>query len=57
MKKDSKYYHGKEKKGCLNVVKEKQKMGAKHYLFVYTCLTHGVETCHCGWEFGKHYEK
>jgi hypothetical protein len=22
----------------------------------YKCKTHNVEVCHCGWEFGHHYE-
>lgn len=52
-KNNSKYYHG--KKGCLNVLKRKEPVGDKHFILIYTCLTHNVDTCHCGWEHGKHY--
>lgn len=49
-----KRYHGEGSLGCLLVKCRKEEVYKEHYLDVYTCLSHMVETCRCGWEIHWH---
>ncbi len=49
------HYHGPKRHECLLVKKRREvTVSDKHYLEIYTCLTHGlqVECLHSGWEIG-----
>jgi len=52
---DNTKFHGKEL-GCELKDKRLRADKSRHYIKGQFCLTHQVNVCHCGWEFGWHYE-
>jgi len=54
---ESRFFHS-EDKGCqLKETKMavKSKGGLIRFIPVMSCLTHEIDVCRCGWEFGHHW--
>lgn len=47
-------FHGEESNGCVLVKARREEVYREHYIDIYMCLTHNVECCRCGWEWGFH---
>lgn len=50
---DREQYRHKKQKGCSVHLIRKEYIG-KNMIKIFLCETHGVETCRCGMEWGKH---
>ena len=48
-------YHGDKRNGCILVKARREEVYRGHYIDIYMCLTHNVECCRCGWEWGFHW--
>ena len=55
----SEHFHSKDK-GCELEEIEERSLKHKELTTItprrYFCKTHNIKVCHCGWEFGHHYE-
>jgi len=51
----SNFFHS-EDKGCTLKEEAIYSKWARRYIKIMHCYTHHIDCCHCGWEWGEHYD-